>query len=114
MVVFLDFEIGRGSYSQLIRSTWLATRHVMNQQMIGKSWLEWENDLPDDSDSAEEEFLEYRQTVKKETPQLTIDHDIKSEVRYDHIHFFTNMSAQDVRGGQSAIKAIRKLPQDVE
>ena len=59
----------------------------MNQQMIGKSWLEWENDLPDDSDSAEEEFLEYRQTVKKETPQLTIDHDIKSEVRYDHIHF---------------------------
>ena len=70
----------------------------MNQQMIGKSWLEWENDLPDDSDSAEEEFLEYRQTVKKETPQLTIDHDIKSEVRYDHIlplrpySFFTNMS----------------------
>ena len=53
----------------------------MNQQMIGKSWLEWENDLPNDSDSAEEEFLEYRQTVKKETPQLTIDHDIKSEVR---------------------------------
>ena len=52
----------------------------MNQQMIGKSWLEWENDLPNDSDSAEEEFLEYRQTVKKETPQLTIDHDIKSEV----------------------------------
>ena len=62
-------------------ATWLATRHVMNQQMIGKSWLEWENDLPNDSDSAEEEFLEYRQTVKKETPQLTIDHDIKSEVR---------------------------------
>jgi len=51
----------------------------MNQQMIGKSWLEWGNDLPNDSDSAEEEFLEYRQTVKKETPQLTIDHDIKSE-----------------------------------
>ena len=52
----------------------------MNQQMIGKSWLEWENDLPNDSDSAEEEFREYRQTVKKETPQLTVDHDIKSEV----------------------------------
>ena len=52
----------------------------MNQQMIGKSWLEWENDLPNDSDSAEEEFREYRQTVKKETPQLTADHDIKSEV----------------------------------
>ena len=52
----------------------------MNQQMIGKSWLEWENDLPNDSDSTEEEFLEYRQTVAKETPQLTIDQDIKSEV----------------------------------
>jgi len=51
----------------------------MNHSMIGKSWLEWENDLPNDSDSTEEEFLEYRQTVAKETPQLTIDQDIKSE-----------------------------------
>lgn len=50
--------------------------------MIGRTWAEWEESLAD-SDAAfgesEAEYADYRETVGRETPDLRLEHDIKSE-----------------------------------
>ena len=47
-----------------------------------QTWQEWEKELNDgdSSDSVEEDYSNYRQQVNKETPNLILDEDIKSEV----------------------------------
>ena len=53
--------------------------------MIGRTWAEWEDSLDaTDSDDAfhavEAEYADYRETVGRETPDLRLEPDIKSEV----------------------------------
>lgn len=62
-------------------------------RMIGRTWAEWEDSLDaTDSDDAfhavEAEYADYRETVGRETPDLRLEPDIKSEV----INYFLKYS----------------------
>merc|ERR1711892_237062 len=57
-------------------------KSIKMDDMIGRTWAEWEESLAD-SDAAfgesEAEYADYRETVGRETPDLRLEHDIKSE-----------------------------------
>ena len=50
--------------------------------MIGRSWAEWEESIEDSDldNQAEIDYADYRATVGRETPDLILENDIKSEV----------------------------------
>ena len=50
--------------------------------MIGRSWAEWEESIEDSDldNQAESDYADYRATVRRETPDLLLENDIKSEV----------------------------------
>lgn len=57
--------------------------------MIGRSWAEWEESIEDSDldNQAEIDYADYRATVGRETPDLILENDIKSEVLYQKPSF---------------------------
>ena len=57
--------------------------------MIGRSWAEWEESIEDSDldNQAEIDYADYRATVGRETPDLILENDIKSEVLYRKTSF---------------------------
>ena len=61
-------------------------------RMIGRSWAEWEESIEDSDldNQAEIDYADYRATVGRETPDLILENDIKSEVSTQKNFFYVS------------------------